>query len=213
MALWTIYAACCAWIRPASQLRFARLWQGCGRRRRLGRLKRRQAGAPGRPRPDLVRVPGGHRPTPAAAARAPGQHEMSGCDRIAGMSPATRPVRQRLDQLLVERGLAETRTRAQALILSGHVRVGEGEAARTDRKSGIWWKPRSLSRLRRRRRSFRGRHQASCGVRRVRGRACRARVPGRGVVYRRLHGPAAAAGRERVYAVDVGRASWRNPPP
>jgi 23S rRNA (cytidine1920-2'-O)/16S rRNA (cytidine1409-2'-O)-methyltransferase len=52
------------------------------------------------------------------------------------MSPATRPVRQRLDQLLVERGLAETRTRAQALILSGHVRVGEGEAARTDRKSG-----------------------------------------------------------------------------
>ena len=52
------------------------------------------------------------------------------------MSPAARPTRQRLDQLLVERGLAETRTRAQALILSGHVRVGEGEAARTDRKSG-----------------------------------------------------------------------------
>ena len=52
------------------------------------------------------------------------------------MSPAARPTRQRLDQLLVERGLAETRTRAQALILSGHVRVGEGVAARTDRKSG-----------------------------------------------------------------------------
>jgi len=49
------------------------------------------------------------------------------------MSPAAR---QRLDQLLVERGLAESRTRGQALILAGHVRVGEGEAARTDRKPG-----------------------------------------------------------------------------
>jgi 23S rRNA (cytidine1920-2'-O)/16S rRNA (cytidine1409-2'-O)-methyltransferase len=53
-----------------------------------------------------------------------------------GMSPAARPVRQRLDQLLVERGLTESRTRAQALILAGHVRVGEGDAARTDRKPG-----------------------------------------------------------------------------
>ena len=52
------------------------------------------------------------------------------------MSPAARPARQRLDQILVERGLAESRTRAQALILGGHVRVGEGEASRTDRKSG-----------------------------------------------------------------------------
>jgi 23S rRNA (cytidine1920-2'-O)/16S rRNA (cytidine1409-2'-O)-methyltransferase len=53
------------------------------------------------------------------------------------MSPAgSRPVRQRLDQLLVERGLTESRTRAQALILGGHVRVGEGATARTDRKPG-----------------------------------------------------------------------------
>jgi 23S rRNA (cytidine1920-2'-O)/16S rRNA (cytidine1409-2'-O)-methyltransferase len=51
-------------------------------------------------------------------------------------SAADRSTRQRLDQLLVERGLAETRTRAQALILGGHVRVGEGPSARTDRKSG-----------------------------------------------------------------------------
>jgi 23S rRNA (cytidine1920-2'-O)/16S rRNA (cytidine1409-2'-O)-methyltransferase len=50
--------------------------------------------------------------------------------------PTARPARQRLDQLLVDRGLAETRTRAQALVLGGHVRVGEGESARTDRKSG-----------------------------------------------------------------------------
>ena len=51
-------------------------------------------------------------------------------------SPAARPTRQRLDQLLVERGLTESRTRAQALILGGHVRVGEGPSSRTDRKPG-----------------------------------------------------------------------------
>ena len=53
------------------------------------------------------------------------------------MSPATakRP-RVRLDQLLVERGLVETRTRAQALLLAGKVRVGKGDAARRDRKPG-----------------------------------------------------------------------------
>jgi len=49
---------------------------------------------------------------------------------------AERPVRQRLDQLLVERGLAETRSKAQALILAGSVRTGEGDSARTDRKAG-----------------------------------------------------------------------------
>ncbi|HEU5203349.1 MAG TPA: TlyA family RNA methyltransferase [Candidatus Limnocylindrales bacterium] len=53
------------------------------------------------------------------------------------MSPATakRP-RIRLDQLLVERGLVETRTRAQALLLAGKVRVGTGDSARRDRKPG-----------------------------------------------------------------------------
>jgi 23S rRNA (cytidine1920-2'-O)/16S rRNA (cytidine1409-2'-O)-methyltransferase len=52
----------------------------------------------------------------------------------------TRPVRERrrirLDQLLVERGLAETRSRAQALLIAGKVGVGEGDAARRDRKPG-----------------------------------------------------------------------------
>jgi 23S rRNA (cytidine1920-2'-O)/16S rRNA (cytidine1409-2'-O)-methyltransferase len=47
-----------------------------------------------------------------------------------------RPLRQRLDQLLVERGLAETRAKAQAMILAGQVRTGDGDSARTDRKAG-----------------------------------------------------------------------------
>jgi len=38
--------------------------------------------------------------------------------------------RMRLDQLLVQRGLAETRTRAQALIMAGHVRVANSPHVR-----------------------------------------------------------------------------------
>jgi 23S rRNA (cytidine1920-2'-O)/16S rRNA (cytidine1409-2'-O)-methyltransferase len=49
---------------------------------------------------------------------------------------ATRAAKTRLDELLVERGLAPSRTRAQALILAGQVRVGEGDRARLDRKAG-----------------------------------------------------------------------------
>jgi len=55
------------------------------------------------------------------------------------VSPASRlgkAPRVRLDQLLVERGLAETRSRAQALVLAGKVGVGEGDGARHDRKPG-----------------------------------------------------------------------------
>src|SRR6185295_9118874 len=44
--------------------------------------------------------------------------------------------RTRLDLLLVERGLVTTRARAQALVMAGQVRVGEGDAARTDLKAG-----------------------------------------------------------------------------
>jgi 23S rRNA (cytidine1920-2'-O)/16S rRNA (cytidine1409-2'-O)-methyltransferase len=52
-----------------------------------------------------------------------------------GVNAAT-SARVRLDQLLVDRGLADSRTRAQALILAGKVRVGDGDAARRDRKPG-----------------------------------------------------------------------------
>jgi 23S rRNA (cytidine1920-2'-O)/16S rRNA (cytidine1409-2'-O)-methyltransferase len=44
--------------------------------------------------------------------------------------------RRRLDLLLVERGLAETRSKAQALLLAGRVRVGAGDGARLDRRPG-----------------------------------------------------------------------------
>lgn len=47
-----------------------------------------------------------------------------------------RSARLRLDQLLVERGLVENRSRAQALIMAGQIRVGEGDSARLDRKAG-----------------------------------------------------------------------------
>jgi len=55
---------------------------------------------------------------------------------VSDPSVNARARRIRLDQLLVERGLAESRSRAQALVMAGKVRVGEGDAARTDRKSG-----------------------------------------------------------------------------
>ncbi len=50
--------------------------------------------------------------------------------------PTTRAKRLRLDQLLVERGLVESRARGQALVLAGKVRVGSGDGARLDHKPG-----------------------------------------------------------------------------
>jgi 23S rRNA (cytidine1920-2'-O)/16S rRNA (cytidine1409-2'-O)-methyltransferase len=56
------------------------------------------------------------------------------------VSPTVTPrgtrTKVRLDQLLVDRGLAETRSKAQALVLAGKVRVGDGDAARRDHKPG-----------------------------------------------------------------------------
>jgi 23S rRNA (cytidine1920-2'-O)/16S rRNA (cytidine1409-2'-O)-methyltransferase len=52
---------------------------------------------------------------------------------------ATQPKRRgrvRLDELIVERGLAPSRSRAQALVVGGRIRTGAGDAARADRKPG-----------------------------------------------------------------------------
>ncbi len=50
--------------------------------------------------------------------------------------PAKAAKRVRLDQLLVERGLVESRARGQTLVLAGKVRVGDGDGARLDHKPG-----------------------------------------------------------------------------
>jgi 23S rRNA (cytidine1920-2'-O)/16S rRNA (cytidine1409-2'-O)-methyltransferase len=55
---------------------------------------------------------------------------------VTRTSAPPRAPRVRLDQLVVERGLAETRARAQALLMAGRVRVGTGDGARSDRKAG-----------------------------------------------------------------------------
>jgi 23S rRNA (cytidine1920-2'-O)/16S rRNA (cytidine1409-2'-O)-methyltransferase len=47
-----------------------------------------------------------------------------------------RAPRVRLDELILARGLAKSRSRAQALLLGGKVRVGDGDRARFDRKPG-----------------------------------------------------------------------------
>jgi 23S rRNA (cytidine1920-2'-O)/16S rRNA (cytidine1409-2'-O)-methyltransferase len=57
-------------------------------------------------------------------------------DRRVSATATHRTKRARLDQVMVERGLAESRTRAQALILAGKVRVGVGDSARLDLKAG-----------------------------------------------------------------------------
>jgi 23S rRNA (cytidine1920-2'-O)/16S rRNA (cytidine1409-2'-O)-methyltransferase len=54
-------------------------------------------------------------------------------DRVTATA---RPAKIRLDQLLVERGLASSRSRAQALLMAGQVRVGEPGRERTDRHAG-----------------------------------------------------------------------------
>lgn len=61
---------------------------------------------------------------------------MSGLCHDERVTATTRPSKVRLDQLLVERGLAPSRSRAQALLMAGRVRVGEAGRERTDRHAG-----------------------------------------------------------------------------
>ena len=51
-------------------------------------------------------------------------------------STTVRRARRRLDQLVVDRGLAPSRARAQAMILGARIRTGSGDSARVDRKAG-----------------------------------------------------------------------------
>ncbi|RVU03850.1 TlyA family RNA methyltransferase [Novosphingobium umbonatum] len=55
------------------------------------------------------------------------------CDRVLSMTdPKPRPAKKiRVDQMLVERGLAESRARAQALVLAGLVFSGETKIAKS----------------------------------------------------------------------------------
>jgi 23S rRNA (cytidine1920-2'-O)/16S rRNA (cytidine1409-2'-O)-methyltransferase len=62
----------------------------------------------------------------------PPNERPSGPERLS----TPKPRKQRLDQLLVERELVSSRSRAQALLLAGRVRVGPGDAARRDRRPG-----------------------------------------------------------------------------
>jgi 23S rRNA (cytidine1920-2'-O)/16S rRNA (cytidine1409-2'-O)-methyltransferase len=57
-------------------------------------------------------------------------------DRPVSPTVTHRQSKVRLDQLLVDRGLADSRAKAQALVLAGKVHVGEGDGARRDRKPG-----------------------------------------------------------------------------
>ena len=56
--------------------------------------------------------------------------------RVSATTTAMPSRRIRLDQLLVDRGLVESRARGQALVLAGKVRVGDGDGARLDHKPG-----------------------------------------------------------------------------
>ena len=106
--------------------------------------------------------------------------------------------KKRLDVLLVERGLAESRAQAQALVLAGLV-PGYEKAGAAGRRVGRAHGHRAAAvRLARRR-------EARARARRVRRRPGRARLPRRRRLDRRLHRRAcSSAGAARVIALDVG---------
>lgn len=56
--------------------------------------------------------------------------QLNPCGQVNGVSNMSSSARRRADQLLVERGLAESRTRAQALIMAGVVFSGKGRVSK-----------------------------------------------------------------------------------
>ena len=123
--------------------------------------------------------------------------------------PAATAKRVRLDQLLLERGLAPTRSRAQALVLAGQVRVGEGDGARHDLKAGDLVSrevPVSVAG---------GREWVSRGAHKLIAALDAFAIDPAGLVAIDVGASTGgftdvllARGAARVYAVDVGTASW-----
>ena len=111
------------------------------------------------------------------------------------------PARIRIDRLLVERGLFESRAKAQAAIAAGLVTADDVPITRP-------WRDRGGRRAARRARSSVGvarRREARRGARSSRDRSRRSRLSRRRRLDRRLHRGDAGARRPAVYAVDVGR--------
>ena len=144
------------------------------------------------------------RRSPALGVK-PAPAKLRGAHRLTADGP---PRRIRLDQLLVDRGLAETRSQAQAMLLwPGSVRRRQRRRRPHATASRATWSDphdRSSSSARPRYVS-RGGEKLAARARRVRDRPRRPRLPGRRRLDRRLHRLSVAARRGRVYALDVGR--------
>ena len=108
----------------------------------------------------------------------------------------------RLDLLLVERGLAESRALAQRLVMAGQVRV-DGQVAlkpslsvETSARLSLEQPPPFVSR---------GGEKLEAALAGLRRQPAGAGLRRRGRLHRRLHRLPAAARRRRVYAIDVGQ--------
>ena len=141
----------------------------------------------------------GRRAGAGAARRGRGGHDGAARDRRrARRAHRVSAVKKRLDVLLVERGLAESRAQAQALVIAGLV-PGYRQAGPAGRRGApsSTVERRPAVRLPRRR-------EARARARRARRRPGRARLPRRRRLDRRLHRLLLQRGAARVIALDVG---------